>query len=268
MMTRYAGIAGVLFVFALLAYALIHWLAKPETLPIERIELLTTLTQQDAGQLQTVASKAINGGFFNLDLEHFRQKIENLAWVESVSIRKKWPDTIQLSIYERTAVARWVSVDGSEKKSLQKHELWENKELLSDKGTIFQAPLSTQQLAHFSRFELYMGPANLAGEVLENCQMIAKKLEKAALQQKTCGLDQRRAWHLRLENDLNLRLGREALKGISQQRINDFIKVYQSALHKYITRIARVDMRYTNGFSVTWKGITRSDITQEQSDQE
>lgn len=273
-MARYSGIIGVLSIVGLLVYGAIFWLAKPQTLPIERIELLTKLEQQDPKQLQLVASQAIVGGFFSLDLEHFRQQIEALEWVESVSIRKKWPDTVQLSIFERRAVARWSTVDEDktladlngtiEKEKLgARDNLWGRRQLISDKGVIFQPPMNDGQIKKYSNFQLYMGPTGLSKKVLKKCIDMAKKLERANLNVDICGLDRRRAWNIHLVDGFRLRLGRELINGVTKQRIDDFINVYRKTLNEYLVRIAHVDMRYTNGFTVGWKVNTKPETTQD-----
>ena len=260
---HYTGIIAVLALIALLALAGVDWLAKPETLPIKRIELLNQLQQIEPGHLQNVASKAIIGGFFSLDLEKFRGQIESLAWVESVSIRKKWPDTIQLSIHERTAVARWFGIDGINKavsEYNQWEEKWDKKKLLSDKGVIFDAPLNAQQLVHFSTFDLYVGPDSLALKVLGKCQEITARLVQAKLRLNVCGLNQRRAWNVEIKDAFSLRLGRGGLNDMTAQRTEDFVKEFNTTLYNYVPRIAHVDMRYTNGFTVGWKDDSRSEL--------
>jgi len=260
---RYTGIVVVALLIGLLALVVVNWLGKEETLPFKRIELLSQLQQQDAEHLQNVASKAVNGGFFSLDLEQFLQQIESLPWVESVSIRKKWPDTIQLSIRERKAVARWMPIGTVTKKLDDKvvwDEKWDKKQLISDKGVVFEAHLNAQQLAFFSAFDLYVGPKSLAAKVLKKCREITTKLALAKLELDVCGLDQRRAWNVEISSGFSLKLGRELLSGITAQRIEDFVKVFKTTLHNYMARIAHVDMRYTNGFTVGWKEKIRSEL--------
>jgi len=262
-MSRYSGIAVVLIIVALLVYGAAYWLAKPETLPIAKIVLMTKLNEQDAVHLQNVASQAVDGGFFSLNLKRFRKKIESLPWVESVSIRKKWPDTIQLTINERIAIARWATID-NEFKPPEENKLWNNKQLISNKGVVFEASLSARQLKNYLSYDLYMGPDGLAKKVLKNCLLIAKRLKQASLQLDVCGLDRRRAWSVKLKDGFKLRLGREKIEGITVQRIDDFVKVYNNTLNNYLMRIAHVDMRYTNGFTVGWKVATKTEMTQDQ----
>ncbi len=59
----------------------------------------------------------------------------------------------------------------------------------------------------------------------------------------------RRAWQMTLDNGIELRFGRGDVDAL----LDRFARVYLRVLSASATRIAAVDLRYTNGFAVRWK---------------
>jgi cell division protein FtsQ len=62
-------------------------------------------------------------------------------------------------------------------------------------------------------------------------------------------LDDRRAWHLQLDNAVLLELGRAD----AWQRLQRFVRAYPSIFAGRLDDLQHVDLRYSNGFSVYWK---------------
>ena len=60
-------------------------------------------------------------------------------------------------------------------------------------------------------------------------------------------LSPRFAWQLRLDNGMQLELGREQM----QQRLVRFVAVYPYSLATMAHRVNYVDLRYRNGFAVS-----------------
>ena len=74
-------------------------------------------------QIRAAVQPRLGKGFFALDLDAVQKAVAALPWVESVEARKRWPDTLELRIYERQPFARW-----------------NEKRLISRQGMVFDAP--------------------------------------------------------------------------------------------------------------------------------
>jgi len=205
-------------------------------------------------------SKSIDGGFFSLDIEKLRQKIETLAWVDTVSVRKKWPSTLQLDIKEKQVAASWITSD-NEKRTIYKLKKfsWDKKSLLSDKGIVFKSNLSEIQYQKYNKLVVYSSPGDLSVYGLKKCHQISNLIKKANLKLKNCFQDQRRSWFIEMENGFEVFLGRINNNLVNRkkdkiiQRVDTFLLAYKKILKKYEKNIKRIDMRYTNGFAVKWK---------------
>jgi cell division protein FtsQ len=68
-------------------------------------------------------------------------------------------------------------------------------------------------------------------------------------------LDNRRAWHLQLDNAVLLELGRAD----AGQRLQRFVRAWPDVFAGRLDELQRVDLRYSNGFSVSWKQAVLQD---------
>jgi cell division protein FtsQ len=221
---------------------LIHWLYKPENFPLTKVELMTELQNQESTELQQVAARALKGGFFSLNTEQFRvELLKNLPWIKSVSVRKLWPETIQIAIKEHKPVGRWLSISSTKKSKA-------HLQMLSNEGLVFQPELTKEQMLKFSNFVLLTGPDSQAGVILDLCSKMNKRLTQIKVYMKRCGMNERRSWMISLTNNMDIKLGKnETLKKLEQ-----LIQVLSGHLKQYVDSIHYVDLRYTNGFSIKW----------------
>ncbi len=226
----------------------INWLNKPGNFPFKKVELINQLENQESKELQKIAAQALNGGFFSLNVDEFRENLLNkLPWVKSVSVRKLWPDKIAVEIIEYKPVVRWQSVDN--------HSLKKTKQLLSQEGVIFRPQLTADQLLKFDQMALFFGPEMNARKILDKCFAINKKLFTLNLGIKQCGMNNRRTWRLILadfnknrEANIEIQVGKDNVV----QRLDRFVQVFSGKLKQFLVSIETVDLRYTNGFSIKW----------------
>ena len=62
-------------------------------------------------------------------------------------------------------------------------------------------------------------------------------------------MDARHAWSFRLDSGMVIVLGQQQV----ETRLARFVRAYPRAMAPFSNLIARVDMRYPNGFAVKWK---------------
>ena len=91
--------------------------------PVTQLTVQAEFKHVSADDIRTAVQPRLGKGFFALDLDAVQKAVAALPWVESVEARKHWPDTLQLRIYERQPFARW-----------------NDKQLISRQGLVFDAP--------------------------------------------------------------------------------------------------------------------------------
>ncbi|MCK5926264.1 MAG: cell division protein FtsQ/DivIB, partial [Methylococcales bacterium] len=142
--------------------------------------------------------------------------------------QRVWPNTLEVKIYEEYPMARWGKT-----------------ELLNEHGKLFK-PDNVEQ---FSQLPLLVGPEGLEKKLMLIMQHLQKILSLHALTLKAFEVDKRRAWTLKLDNGMVLKLGQKK----PLEKFNRFLTSLPKLKKKRKSAIAKVDLRYANGYAVTWK---------------
>lgn len=200
-----------------------------ERWPLRQLVLSGELHMVDDGRVREVVLPQAGRGFFAIDLRAVRDGVAALPWVESVQVRKRWPDRIEIQVTEHRPVARW----GQDR-------------MLSERGRLF--PAAEGDVGELPRFE---APDDRAAEVVEFHRAAQALLAPLGLQVAEVRLSPRASWSLTLDDGLQLELGRdEALP-----RLQRFATLLPKLRGDGAQALDRVDLRYTNGFALVWKDL-------------
>ncbi len=203
--------------------------------PEYRRIIAITLDRMERGDIQD----HVEGGFFTVDVNAIRAAAEELPWVYKAAVKRVWPATLQIFIEEQQVIAHWGE-----------------RGYLNRNGEPF-FPVETSLSL---KLPALAGPTGHELKVLENYQRVAKELAPLGLQVTSMELDSRRAWHLQVENGVLLELGRAD----TRQRLQRFIHAYPTVFAGRIEDLRRVDLRYSNGFSVYWQQMASNPETGKQ----
>jgi cell division protein FtsQ len=219
---------------ALLGYGAINWVAAQPWFALRSIEVRTPVAHVTEAQIRLVAERQVRGTFFTVDLDHVRASLEKLPWVREARVERRWPDTLVVSLTEHVPLARW-----------------NDDALVSEAGEVFVA-------ADSATLPRLSGPEESSDEVIDAYRRHRAALEKIGLRIAELRLSPRRAWRIRLDNGIELALGREQ----TDARLARFVALYprlfgaQPAVAaaggpSAAPRMpATVDLRYPDGFAV------------------
>ncbi len=201
-----------------------YW--EPRLLPVRTIEVQGELHHHSSELLRETLGQRLQGGFLTTDLNDLKRAAEGLPWVGGASIRRVWPDRLQVRVLEHRPVARWKD-DG----------------LVTAEGVVFrprgQVPAG---------LPLLEGDEARARELVERYLKWRDALMLAGQLIDTLGVDARGAWHLDLVSNTRLELGTNDI----EQRLTRFIAAVPQLEAAGRARV--VDLRYSNGFAVKWAG--------------
>lgn len=206
----------------LLAYGLMHYALQLPVFKLRTVQLSNPPGQVDMSQLNQVVKRAVSGSFFTVDIEQTRRSFEQLPWVRKVSVRRHFPWSLEVTLEEHVAMARWNSV-----------------ELVNTYGEVFSGQ-SKLPLPEFN------GEPETSVQVAALYVAFSKQLAGVQRSIAQISLSPRYAWRLRLDNGMLLELGREQV----QQRMARFVAVYPYSLATMASKVNYVDLRYRNGFAV------------------
>lgn len=174
--------------------------------------------------------RTLSGSFFTVDLDGLRAGVEQVPWVRKATIRKVWPDRLEIAIEEHRAFATWG--DGR---------------LLNTFGELYAANLAEADedgpLPHF------IGPAGSEQRLLERYEQLRRWVAPLGLRPQSLSLSARRAWSARLDDGTRLMLGRDEGLAI-EERVARWVDAHPRVGARLGERVAVVDLRYPNGFAV------------------
>jgi cell division protein FtsQ len=197
---------------------------------IERITVTGRLQRVSALDVEKVVRARLAGaGLVTVDLEDISRGLRTLAWVDRAAVSRSWPRGLKIEIVEQSAVARW-----------------NNAGLLNARGELFlsESRFIPPELAQLT------GPIGSEQEVTVRYLAIQGHLTEVGMRLAALGLDARGAWSLTLDDGVVVRLGRRQV----DERFDRFMLAAAKLVSQRATDIAYVDMRYSNGFAVGWKG--------------
>ncbi len=272
---------SILFITFSLIYLsiLIKRIDIPVILPVEEIHVLGEFKFLNADDIKAKVKANIVGGYFTVDMNLIREVLVQEPWIKTVTLRRQWPASLNVSVEERTPIAYW------------------NKDAyLSESGEVFTPASIDPEL----NLPILNGPQGRHTSVWQFMNVLYQEMARLNYQVVRLDLDQRRAWQLviesttinrastAVENDegsnlqtvdsakqtINVRLGRFD----TEKRLQRFVRILPSLINEQrnreeateidaealamnevsgetsvITargRIKTIDMRYPNGFAV------------------
>jgi cell division protein FtsQ len=222
------GAGFLLLVIAGLIYAIMQlnsYLEDEQRVPVQQIMLSGQRTQIDDAQIESLVRSRHPGSFFELDVDKVLADVQSLPWVYKASVRKRWPNSLQLHLVEQVPAAHW-----------------NNDLLLNQYGESFEAVAPAIVLPSL------FGPGGSEQIALEGYKAMQALLNNTQLRVTELFLSERFAWNIRLSNGISLNLGRTEFI----DRLQRFIDLYP-LLNKDERAVDYVDLRYDTGFAVGWK---------------
>ncbi len=205
-----------------------RWLMLPTTLPIRSVTLAGELKYVDPRRLQALLKNEVDAGFFGIDLAAIKQKLEALPWIYQVSLRRVWPDRLQITVEEQRPIARW----GDEG-------------LVNRYGDIFVASADKVDRT----LPVITGRRDRCKALIREFNEADKLLYPLGLKLVSLVEDERGDQRLLLANGAHLALGRKH----RYERLQRFVASYRGTLQPLMADVSRLDLRYSNGFAVKWK---------------
>jgi len=209
----------------------IYWawlkISNPNTFPVRTVKIIGVTNHVNHRLLRNTITAHLSRGMLWLNVEDLEDAVNQLPWIESAALTRKWPDEIFIRITEQTPIAHW-----------------NNKQLLNNQGSVFTPDGSST----ISNLPSLYGPNNLQNTVWEGYQVMNSILSTIGLKIISASMTSRQVWDVYLNNGIHLILGREDVV----KRLKKFVLVYPKIAGQ-ANNIQYVDLRYSDGFAVKWK---------------
>lgn len=192
------------------------------------------LRHVDDTLLRSLGVHRVEGTFFTVNLDEVRSAVEGVPWVRKAHVRRIWPHALHVGIEEHEPLAKWV-----------------DERLVNRHGELFSANLAeaeeTGSLVSFN------GPPGSEALITRRFGELQRALLPLAWRVESLVLSPRYAWTARLDNGVELILGREQGRPIVE-RVDQFVDLYPQVQQRLNRDADRVDLRYPDGFALRVPG--------------
>jgi cell division protein FtsQ len=227
------NLLALVIVIALVVGGVWGWrqLHQPGTLPIKTVKVKGQYQYVSADTLKQTLLPYVKAGFFNVNINAAQDSMMAIPGVASASIRRIWPDTVQISIAEQNAIARW-QLGG----------------FVTADGIVFVPKQS--DVAAANALPLFVGQVSDIPTLLSMYPQFNQLLAPIGLHVTMLSVDALGDWQLRVDKGFLIDLGSEN----ALPRLQEFVTGYPALVASDPTNtILYVDMRYRDGFAVKWQ---------------
>lgn len=197
-------------------------------MPVRYVRVEGVFQYLSKAEIKTVLMPLVTTDLISADIQAMQSAVETLPWVAAAEVKRIWPDAIDIRVFEQKPFMRWGETS-----------------LLNERGELF----TLDNTDDFRSLPLIVGPAGHEKRLLEVMKGLQTALADLSMKLTAFIVSERQSWKLNLQNGMQLQLGRrEPLNNLQR-----FIRSLPLLGAEKINGIATVDMRYPNGFAVSWK---------------
>ncbi|WP_020560350.1 cell division protein FtsQ/DivIB [Thiofilum flexile] len=229
---RLTVVASLLIVIGLVL-SIYSWLLKPTNLTIKQVDIQGQFHYINPEQLGVQIKPYTDTNLFLLDEVGLEQFLEQQSWIRAASLRKIWPNRLEILLEEQVPVA-----------------FWGKDQLLNQYGEIFTGNLLEKQ----GIFPYLYSPSENGRELAERYVELTRLLSNLSLEISELTEDAAGSWAIRFKDGPEVIIGRKDY----EKRLSRLKVGYVQALKDKFSQIRSIDLRYTNGFAVEWKQIPTS----------
>jgi cell division protein FtsQ len=178
-------------------------------------------------EIKVALQPQVTRDFFDVDMQSIQSVVASLPWVKTATVARIWPDTIDIKVHEKKAYVRWGK-----------------KSLITERGEIF----TPAHIEPFQDLPIIEGPIKQQKKVLEVMKGIKTALADQSMELAEFTISERWTWKIKLKNGLQIVMGRnDPLK-----KLQRFLKTVPVLGQDRIDEMDVVDLRYVNGYAVSW----------------
>lgn len=199
-----------------------------ESLPVRYVRIEGVFQYLSKEEIKTALMPLVTTSIFDANMQLIHETVAKLPWVKNATVERVWPDTIDIKIHERKAYVRW-GQNG----------------LLTEYGELF----TPNNIGQFQSLLLLEGPKQQEAKTLEIMKGVKTALEDQALGLAEFKVNDREAWEIELKTGLEILLGRTG----QLKKLQRFLDTLPVLGQEKIAAMQVVDLRYPNGYAVSWK---------------
>ena len=198
------------------------------TFPVQSVRIGGEFVRVSKGEIERAVESVLAPGLVRIDVNAIRDAALGVAGIREATVRRVWPDRLEISVVEREAVARWASGG-----------------YVGSDGTHFAPSDDTSA----DPLPVLAGPDGSQRQVLDLHTRLERSLAPLGLSLVATELTPRGVLYTTLHGGPRLVMRPEAIERDAETYAKALAKVMAGRLQE----IERVDLRYPNGFAVRMK---------------
>ncbi len=237
-------------------------LLRPGAFEFKRLDVRGEFEKIDLDEVERVVAATVQGNFFSVDLGEIEQAAKTVHWVSAAQLQRRWPDTLIMHMTEAIPIARWGESQWLTKDQ-QVIELPEDVALDHLPVLVGPAEMHEKVFNQYKHWGAVLKAVGLTVREIEftpqgtwTMQLTGKAVVPLFKDDESAKDDATMPKTMTRQQSIVLRMGKDSVDG----RVTRFAQVFARSLKSEFYRIAAVDLRYPNGFAVTW--------TQESEDEQ
>lgn len=195
--------------------------------PIAHVSVQGDFKYVSQVDIEALVATKLTETFLELDIVALKSHLEIHPWIDRAIVTRQWPDTLLIKISEQQPIARWNLHD-----------------FLNLRGEIVNLDNKTE----LNHLPLLKADDRYAERVMQQYVLVAKLLANYKFAPLVLELDNTLAWTLKISPEIEIKLGRDE----SLTKLQRLMDVLTSELKDQVTNINTIDMRYKQGFAISW----------------
>ncbi len=203
-----------------------HHMLAPGLFPVRTVRFIGHFPRVPRDRLVAVIAPYMHENFYALDLTAVATAVHAVPWAAGVSVTRRFPRTLDISLHDQQLVGQWA-----------------NGGFVNAKG----AQVRLGGYARPANLPLFAGPEGAEQQMEKRYQHFNAILSPLSLTITRLSLSARQSWRVTLGDGVTVMLGRHP-----DSRLMRLVAIFPQ-LAPQIPRMRRIDLRYTNGFAVSWR---------------
>ncbi len=203
-------------------------LTWPSLLPIKHVKVDGRFATIERAYLGHIITPYVQNGFLKVDVHGLQQALQEIAWVESVTVRRIWPNAVNVTVNQHDIIATW-----------GKHGL------VTKTGEV----IYPNRMRVAAQLPQLSGPADIQTSMITFMNNARDTFTKLPHDIIAVHVSPRYSWIVTLDNGVDIRLGRAQI----EQKMARFVQAYPQIFASKSKKACYVDMRYAKGISITWE---------------
>ncbi|HMS26542.1 MAG TPA: cell division protein FtsQ/DivIB [Burkholderiaceae bacterium] len=215
---------------------------KTEFADLRGIVITGDSKYQNTSNIREAILPSLSGGILDINLGFVKSAFENLPWVRSATVKRIYPNRINVSLTEHLVIGVWGDFD--------------DRKLVNVHGELFD--VGSDELEEISRLPKFVGNNSQSILIVNMYQKLKDMFTSMNTHISKIQLSPRGNWSIFLANGTHLELGRGNVDQIFQNTklaLHAAVKVAEK-YEKNVKDIKYVDLRYPSGYAIQVSGVS------------